>query len=289
MRDLLEHENGQVRKHVNGTLYSVLTVAGLKPRATTLGFDEILRELMERCDAQAKRQYQYILKQLHAKSVTNPESDDERTDLDEEKEEAEREGQQDSEGEQAGGDLDDEEEDEDLCALLSAPPADMIGEALLCGQYMSTNSHTTESPVKTRPPVKTSPRSVTHKESSDREELSARSDDEDAPPNRPVTPAAWAGVSLRARTAPGDENLPDEMRSRPRIIRTPDYGQSPYPPAEQNQAVADQPRRTARHVRISAVPGAPTIPDESTDDGVGGRFTTRAKLARTPQASDRRN
>ena len=105
---------------------------------------------MERCDAQAKRQYQYILKQLHAKSVTNPESDDERTDLDEEEEEAEREGQQDNEGEQAGGDLDDEEEDEDLCALLSAPPADMIGEALLCGQYMSTNSHTTESPVKTR-------------------------------------------------------------------------------------------------------------------------------------------
>ena len=41
--------------------------------------------------------------------MTNPESDDERTDLDEEEEEAEREGQQDNEGEQAGGDLDDEE------------------------------------------------------------------------------------------------------------------------------------------------------------------------------------
>lgn len=42
LSDLMEHENLQVRTHVNGTLYSVLTRQTLKNQANQLGLGEIL-------------------------------------------------------------------------------------------------------------------------------------------------------------------------------------------------------------------------------------------------------
>lgn len=46
LSDMMEHENLQVRTHVNGTLYSILTRQKLKQQANALGMQEILQYLM---------------------------------------------------------------------------------------------------------------------------------------------------------------------------------------------------------------------------------------------------
>lgn len=52
LNELLESENLQVRTHVNGTLYSVLTRASLKQRANQLGMGDMLAYVMENSDEQ---------------------------------------------------------------------------------------------------------------------------------------------------------------------------------------------------------------------------------------------
>lgn len=42
LSDLMEHDNLQVRTHINGTLYSVLTRQSLKDEANELGLGEML-------------------------------------------------------------------------------------------------------------------------------------------------------------------------------------------------------------------------------------------------------
>ncbi len=42
LADLMEHENLQVRTHINGTMYSVLTRQVLKDEANQLGLGEML-------------------------------------------------------------------------------------------------------------------------------------------------------------------------------------------------------------------------------------------------------
>jgi hypothetical protein len=39
LSEMMEHENLQVRTHVNGTLYSVLTRSSLKTQANVLGME----------------------------------------------------------------------------------------------------------------------------------------------------------------------------------------------------------------------------------------------------------
>ena len=46
LNELLESENLQVRTHVNGTLYSILTRSILKQQAHQLGMNEMLQYLM---------------------------------------------------------------------------------------------------------------------------------------------------------------------------------------------------------------------------------------------------
>jgi len=43
---LMEHENLQVRTHVNGTLYSLLTKPAIKQQANTVGLSDILEYLI---------------------------------------------------------------------------------------------------------------------------------------------------------------------------------------------------------------------------------------------------
>ena len=61
LKDLLEHENLQVRTYVNGTLYSILTRAQLKESARMMGLEHTLAMLMQHSDEQFQRQIQYIL------------------------------------------------------------------------------------------------------------------------------------------------------------------------------------------------------------------------------------
>ena len=60
----IEHENIQVRTHINGTLYSILTRNALKERAKELGMPEMLEYLMTNSQDPIKRQIKYILDQL---------------------------------------------------------------------------------------------------------------------------------------------------------------------------------------------------------------------------------
>ena len=85
LNELIEHENLQVRTHINGTLYSILTRKSMKMQAHSLGMLEMLEYLMSTSDEQFQRQIQYIINQLTSDPV------------EEEKEE----------------EIDDEEEDED--------------------------------------------------------------------------------------------------------------------------------------------------------------------------------
>ena len=48
----MEHENLQVRTHVNGTLYSLLTRPNLKLQANALGMLDMLMYLMKSSDEQ---------------------------------------------------------------------------------------------------------------------------------------------------------------------------------------------------------------------------------------------
>jgi hypothetical protein len=50
LNDLLEIDNMQVRTHVNGTLYSILTRASLKQQANQLGMAEMLQYIMNNSD-----------------------------------------------------------------------------------------------------------------------------------------------------------------------------------------------------------------------------------------------
>lgn len=61
LNELIENENLQVRTHVNGTLYSILTRPRLKHQAHMLGMQHMLELLMQHSDEQFQRQIQYII------------------------------------------------------------------------------------------------------------------------------------------------------------------------------------------------------------------------------------
>ncbi len=52
LNELIENENLQVRTHVNGTLYSILTRKTLKDHALQLGMNDMLEYLMQNSDEQ---------------------------------------------------------------------------------------------------------------------------------------------------------------------------------------------------------------------------------------------
>jgi hypothetical protein len=92
LSELIESENLQVRTHVNGTLYSILTRQSLKTQANQLGMGEMLEYVMQNSDEQFQRQIQYILNQLQAESI---------------------EGDQEAEDEGQGAAVEDEEEEDE--------------------------------------------------------------------------------------------------------------------------------------------------------------------------------
>lgn len=56
LTELIESENLQVRTHVNGTLYSILTRKSLKLQANQLGMSDMLQYVMQNSDEQFQRQ-----------------------------------------------------------------------------------------------------------------------------------------------------------------------------------------------------------------------------------------
>eukprot|EP00929_Paragymnodinium_shiwhaense_P040939 TRINITY_DN2129_c0_g1_i1.p1 TRINITY_DN2129_c0_g1~~TRINITY_DN2129_c0_g1_i1.p1 ORF type:complete len:681 (-),score=137.15 TRINITY_DN2129_c0_g1_i1:144-2186(-) len=64
--NLMEHWNPQIRTHINGTLYSLLTVPSFRAKARQDGVDSILRSIHAHAgDDVTRRQLEYLLEQLN--------------------------------------------------------------------------------------------------------------------------------------------------------------------------------------------------------------------------------
>lgn len=61
LSEMMEHPNVQVRTHINGTLYSILTRKSIKDQAHAIGMHAILCYLVQTSDKQLQRQIEYIL------------------------------------------------------------------------------------------------------------------------------------------------------------------------------------------------------------------------------------
>merc|ERR1719359_2123318 len=66
---LMEHPNPQIRTHVNGTLYSLLSMASFRERAKRIGLDNILRSILGQAshmgDEIFEKQIEYLIDQLN--------------------------------------------------------------------------------------------------------------------------------------------------------------------------------------------------------------------------------
>merc|ERR1719386_189145 len=67
--NLMEHWNPQIRTHINGTLYSLLSVASFRARARHAGLEGVLRYIHSHAsslsDDISKKQIEYLLEQLN--------------------------------------------------------------------------------------------------------------------------------------------------------------------------------------------------------------------------------
>lgn len=137
LSEMMEHVNVQVRTHVNGTLYSILTRKSLKEQAESIGMQEMLTYLMQNPDEQLQRQIQYIQNQLNSEpeseDETNVEPDDEEEDDEDDYEDEFEEGEDDTEEDQ--GILEDGEFDDTLRI-----EGVLTGEEWLTSNFMLPNT-----------------------------------------------------------------------------------------------------------------------------------------------------
>ncbi|CAE8585843.1 unnamed protein product [Polarella glacialis] len=67
--NLMEHWNPQIRTHINGTLYSLLSVPSFRARARHAGLEGVLRSINSQAtslgDEISRRQIEYLLEQLN--------------------------------------------------------------------------------------------------------------------------------------------------------------------------------------------------------------------------------
>ena len=149
LSDLMEHDNLQVRTHINGTMYSVLTRQALKDEANQLGLGEMLDYLIQaqqdksyagEAEEQMQRQMQYIYNQL----VAEPSAEDEQPDQDAQNNSDVEDGDDDFEDPNIDDDqeasedeiFEDEEDLNDSMRRKGVP----IGEEWLTSQFLLANN-----------------------------------------------------------------------------------------------------------------------------------------------------
>lgn len=75
--NLMEHWNPQIRTHINGTLYSLLSVPSFRASARRAGLEAILRTLYSQAmsigDEVSRRQIEYLLEQMNPQDPRNAE------------------------------------------------------------------------------------------------------------------------------------------------------------------------------------------------------------------------
>merc|ERR1719375_980075 len=76
--NLMEHWNPQIRTHINGTLYSLLSVPNFRARARHAGLEGVLRYIHSHAsslsDDISKKQIEYLLEQLSPQEPENSET-----------------------------------------------------------------------------------------------------------------------------------------------------------------------------------------------------------------------
>lgn len=74
--NLMEHWNPQIRTHINGTLYSLLSVPTFRARARHAGLEGVLRSINSQAtslgDEISRRQIEYLLEQLNPQDQGQP-------------------------------------------------------------------------------------------------------------------------------------------------------------------------------------------------------------------------
>ena len=233
---MMEHDNLQVRTHVNGTLYSILTRPSLKQQANALGMLDMLMYLLRSSDEQMQRQVQYIYNQLlNAEQPNNDEGDptknlEEKSDIEEEEEE-------DYEEDIDENDDDDDEIDHvDETELFDTLKIEgvLTGEEWLTSQFLLANTEAMAQTV-----------TISKKIEEENKEKLNKSDISNN--RRPISPFGTGPgdnpFSLSkvgyAHPANLDRSLPSAMKTRNKIPRTPDGGVRD--PNWKNEFVPDRP------------------------------------------------
>lgn len=225
LSDMMEHENLQVRTHVNGTLYSILTRYSLKQQANQIGMADILQYLMQNSDETLQRQIQYIYNQLQGEPEEAEQSPFEEEDDADDEDEEDYEDDEDGNDDQLLGDEVDEGYEGDLTDTLKVEGV-LTGEEWLSYQFMLGNE---EALIQTN--------TIDQKIASENQEKLEKSDNM----SHPISNIASSGpnhenpfgLSAKGYANPGQRDLersvPSAMKSRQKIPRTPD-GANPSDP-----------------------------------------------------------
>ena len=221
LTELVESDNMQVRTHVNGTLYSLLTRPALKNQALQLGVKEMLEVLMQSSDEQFQRQIQYILNQLSAEEPAGETRDDNEV--------------EDEEEDYDYGDEDEQEEDEEYNDTIRFEGV-LVGEDLLTSQFVLPAAQALQQTT-----------SVARRlEAAQEDRMNKSAVSRDA---RPATgflaadnPFALSRMGY-ANPAAVERSVPSAMKSRPRVARTPEEQplDEEEEEAKQSLAIGDNP------------------------------------------------
>jgi len=252
LSDMMEHDNLQVRTHVNGTLYSILTRQSLKQQANALGMLDMLMYLMKSSDEQMQRQVQYIYNQLNSDADgqgEDAEGDptrglDEKSDIEEEEEE---------DYEEDIEEMDDEEDDMehvDETELFDTLKIEgvLTGEEWLTSQFLLSNNEAMAQTV-----------TISKKIEEENKEKLNKSDISNN--RRPISPFGTGlgdnPFSLSkvgyANPANLDRTLPSAMKTRNKIPRTPDGGVT-IDPNWKNEFTPDKPFSLEDYITNQGIP-----------------------------------
>lgn len=236
LNELLEHENLQVRTYVNGTLYCILERRKLREEAKALGMDKALRYLSNKSEPRFQRQIKYILTHLEESKENEPEPEDDKTSEDSEDEMDELNMAEDDDAYESEmeDDFDAYEDDDDELdnVTLEGEGVEMIprGEKWLMQEFLATNEDATyQNDILTKKidNYNEERKRLISMYEKKRMEASMHTQDDgndgEKPHMRPLTPNKVSSNNNTSVFEPDSStrNLPSELKSRPKLGRTP--------------------------------------------------------------------
>lgn len=286
LNELLEHENLQVRTYVNGTLYCILERKKLREEAKALNMDQVLRYLSNKSEPRFQRQIKYILTHLEEdKESEEEEPEDDKTSDDSEDEMDELNADEDVYESEIEEDFDVyEDEDDELDNItLVGEGVDQLprGEKWLMQEFLATNEeahrqgHMIGQKIDDYNHERKRIMEVYEKR---KMEASMHTQDEsnndvEKPHMRPLTPNKITSTNNNTSVFEPDSssrNVPSELRSRPRVRRSPGEGQRSRPsmsPISRNNTSIGSPTKSVKTDNIIEQP-PDTQPEKRLKNGI---------------------